>query len=53
MRPQTYKREWTVILCHPKDWRLIPRFASRKDSWPRLIQFHWLFFYAHRIETPV
>lgn len=48
-----FKHEWTVILCKPKDWRLIPRWAYQKDVWPRTFQFHWLFFYCHRIETPV
>lgn len=36
----------------PRDWKLIPRWAYRKEPWPRVFQFHWLFFYCHRIETP-
>jgi hypothetical protein len=44
------EHEWAFIFCKIKDWRLIPVCGYHKESWPKIFQFHWLFFYCHRIE---
>lgn len=46
------RQEWQITFCHPKAWRLIPRWHAHRATWPRVYQFHWLFLYAHLVEKP-
>lgn len=44
------KRQYTVVLTGPSEWRIVPSIYRREDQWPRLFQFGWLCFFF-QVET--